>query len=207
MKNFKNKEVYLVSDYEMNFSELCEKVEEALKSGTTILQYRAKNKDTRELCDEAMILKEICEKYNCIFIINDRVDIALVVDADGVHLGQKDMKVKDARKILGENKIIGASTKNVEEAKIAVNEGADYLGVGALFETNTKKDADYVTAEMLGEIKKSVNIPIYGIGGITDSNLTKDIINNIDGVAVVSVILKSLDINATVTKLKSYFKR
>ena len=205
MKYFKSDMVYLVSDYEMEFSELRIKVEEALKTGIGILQYRAKNKDTRELCEEASILKELCDKYNATFIINDRVDVALAVDADGIHVGQKDMKVKDARRILGSTKIIGASVKNKEEALIAEIEGADYLGVGALFKTQTKSDADYVSIDDLKEIRKTTQLPLYGIGGIKEDNLTKDIIKNIDGVAVVSVILQSNNIEKTVKELGNYF--
>ena len=205
MKYFKNDMIYLVSDYEIEFNELCIRVEEAFKSGVGILQYRAKNKDTKKLCEEASILKEICDKYNATFIINDRVDVALVVDADGVHVGQKDMKVKDARRLLGSTKIIGASVKNKEESIIAETEGADYLGVGALFKTKTKLDADYVSLQNLIEIRNITQLPIYGIGGIKEDNLTKDITKNIDGVAVVSAILKSNNIEKTIKELEKFF--
>ncbi|MDO4534563.1 MAG: thiamine phosphate synthase [Clostridium perfringens] len=193
--------MYLVTDYKLDFPILIEKVKIALECGVKIIQYRAKEKSTRVMCKEAKILKRLCARYNAIFIINDRVDIALAIDAHGVHLGREDMKIRDARKILPKGKIIGGTAHNEEEAIEAINEGADYLGVGALYKTKSKDNTINLSINTLERIRKITNKPIYGIGGITAFNITRDIKKNIDGVAVISAILDSKNIEKEVKKI------
>lgn len=195
--NLKERKLYLVTDYNIEFPKLLEKIEEAVKCGVTIVQYRAKNSSTRIMCKEALAIKEICHKYNAIFIVNDRVDVALAVDADGVHLGQDDMEVYKAKELLPSGKIIGATVHNKEEAIEAVKQGADNLGVGAIYTTTTKDDAKPISVETLMEIRECTDIAIYGIGGITEKNITEELKKNINGVAIVSAILNSSDINKT----------
>lgn len=198
----KGKTLYLVTDYVIDFNELLEKVEMALIGGVDIVQYRSKGASTRVMCDEALKIKHLCNKYNALFIINDRVDVAQVVDADGVHVGQDDMKADLVRKILGDDKIIGVSARSLAEALQAMEDGADYIGVGALFTTQTKMDAKSVSIDTLKGIRKAIDIPIYGIGGISLDNITEKVKENIDGVAVVSAILNAEDIQATSRKFK-----
>lgn len=197
-----SKKLYLVTDHRIEFQELFKKVEESLKSGVSMVQYRSKNNSTKKMIEEANLLKVLCDKYKAVFLINDRVDVAQAVDADGVHLGQDDMEVSVARRILGPNKIIGITAHNKEEAINAEKNGANNLGVGALFSTSTKSDATAMSLETLREIRKSVSIPLYGIGGITTENLTAEILKNIDGIAVVSAILNCDNIKVTCDQFK-----
>lgn len=193
----RGKKLYLITDYTVEFDKLLENVEYALSSGVSILQYRNKDCSTKKMLYQAEKLKVLCNKYKVTFIINDRIDIALAVDADGVHLGRDDIPVKRARKLLGKDKIIGATAKTVEQAQKAQLDGADYLGVGALNSSPTKMDAIKISQTLLGEIKSSVSIPIYGIGGIKLKDLTEGILKFVDGVAVVSAILYAEDIKST----------
>ncbi|SHH47422.1 thiamine-phosphate diphosphorylase [Clostridium collagenovorans DSM 3089] len=197
-----SKKLYLVTDHRIEFQELLKKVEESLKSGVSMVQYRSKSNSTRKMIEEANLLKVLCDKYKAVFLINDRVDVAQAVDADGVHLGQDDMEVSVARRILGPNKIIGITAHNKEEAINAEKNGANNLGIGALFSTSTKSDATAMSLETLREIRKSVSIPLYGIGGITTENLTAEILKNIDGIAVVSAILNCDNIQVTCDQFK-----
>lgn len=199
MKNFNDKKVYLVTDYRLPFEELMEKVEKALKSGVKLIQYRDKNVDTKIMCDRALRLLNLCKKYDATFLVNDRVDVALAVDAHGVHLGQDDMDCAIARKLLGKNKIIGVSTKTLEESKKALEDGADYLGCGAIYSTSTK-DTSVISIEDLKEIKENIPLFIYGIGGINTSNITNEFKEVLDGVAVITAILNSNDIEKEVRK-------
>lgn len=175
-------------------------VEEMIKGGIKIVQYRAKTKDTREKVKEAREIRELCRKNGVIFIVNDNVDIALLVDADGVHIGQSDIDAVSARKLLGDNKIIGVSARNLQEAKIAKENGADYLGIGAMFSTSTKSDAKLVSFNTLEEIIKEVNLPFVLIGGITLDNVKKLKHFKPDGYALVSGILGTDDISKRVEK-------
>lgn len=191
MSNKDYKKLYLVTDYRIPFNELLEKTKEALIGGVSIVQYRVKNKKTKEMCKEAKALKKLCDEFGALFLVNDRIDVALAVKAHGIHIGQDDMDVSIAREIMPKDAIIGVTVHNKEEALKAIKEGADNLGVGALFSTNSKDDATLMTLETLREIKSVSNIPLYGIGGITPYNLNKDILENLDGVAVISALLNS----------------
>lgn len=199
--NLKEKKIYLITDYRLDFDMLIKKTKVALESGIRIIQYRAKEKSTRVMVEEAMVLKRICDDYNAVFIVNDRVDIALAVNAHGVHLGQDDMKVSIARKILGNEKIIGKTAHNEKEAIEAMEEGADYLGVGALYKSKSKDNTVNLAVKTLKKVRKITDKPIYGIGGITALNITGDIKKNIDGVAIISAILDSKNIEKEVKKI------
>lgn len=195
MKSFKRQ------NYRIPFDELLKKVEEALKAGVKLVQYRDKNVSSKLMCERGKKLFDLCKKYNSIFLVNDRVDIAMAIDADGVHIGQDDMDCKLARKLLGRDKIIGVSTKTLEESKKAVEDGADYLGCGAIYSTDTK-DTNILSINSLKEIKKNISIPIYGIGGINTENITNELKELLDGVAVVTAILNSHNINKTINEFK-----
>ncbi|MEG2354076.1 MAG: thiamine phosphate synthase [Clostridium sp.] len=199
----KDRKLYLVTDYRINFEELLKKVEKSLSSGVSMVQYRSKNTNTRIMEREARAFKELCHKYDAVFLVNDRIDIAQAVDAHGVHLGQDDMKIDIARKILGPNKIIGITVHNKYEAIEAEKHGANNLGVGALFSTTTKSDAAVMSIETLREIRQVVSIPLYGIGGITTENLRRDILENLNGIAVVSSILQAENIEGTCLEFKN----
>ncbi len=181
---------------------LYNQVEKALKGGITLLQLREKNLCKEEFLKEALQIKELCKRYSVPLIINDNVDIARTVDADGVHLGQKDMDIKTAREILGNKKIIGVSARTVEQAVKAENDGADYLGVGAVFGTGTKKDAMPLDHKTLKDICSAVTIPVVAIGGINRDNIPTLTDSGICGVAVVSGIFKQKDITAATEELK-----
>ena len=169
-------------------------IEDALRGGVTTLQLREKESAGKEFLDKAYKLRELTKKYNVMFIINDRVDIALLVDADGVHVGQSDISPIEVRRLIGQDKIVGVSTRTLEEAIEAKKNGADYLGVGAMFETNTKLDAKSVSIDTLKHIKKNIDLPIVAIGGLTLENIKKIEECNIDGYAIVSAILGAKDI-------------
>lgn len=195
--------LYAITDrHWLDGRELCEVCEEALKGGITMLQYRDKNKSFDELCMEAEKLHALCKAYNVPLIINDNVDVALAVDAEGVHLGQGDMSPIEARKLLGENKIIGVTARSVEQAIKAEKDGADYLGSGAVFGTSTKGDAVKMSLETLHNICSAVNIPVCAIGGITNDNITELYGTRISGVAVVSGIFAAKDITETTKEMK-----
>ena len=173
-------------------------VEKALKGGATFMQLREKDLDEESFYQEAIELKELCRRYQVPFVINDNVEIAKKMSADGVHVGQSDMAATDVRKILGEGKILGVSAQTVEQAVLAEQMGADYLGVGAVFPTGTKADAVEVDVETLKAICTAVNIPVIAIGGITAENLSELSGSGICGIAVVSAIFAAEDItNAT----------
>jgi len=173
---------------------LCEQVEAALKGGVTCVQLREKELSEKEFIEEAIAIRKICQFHQVPLIINDNVNVALHSGADGIHIGQTDMKIMDVRRILGENKIIGVSAHSVEEAIEAVRNGADYLGVGAVFTTSTKLDATALSYETLRDICHSVTIPVVAIGGIHKENILKLSGSGIDGVALVSAIFSARDI-------------
>lgn len=202
MKPVVDYSIYLVTDEAcLHGRPLLECVEEALAAGVTLVQYRAKAADGGVLYAEACKLKELCDKYNVPLIINDRLDIALAVGAAGVHLGQDDLPCAVARRLLGEDFIIGVSAHNPAEAEQAVSEGADYLGCGAVFGTATKHDVAKLGLENLRAIRKAVAVPMVGIGGITADNYAEVLATGANGAAIVSGILAQDDIGAVVKKL------
>lgn len=199
--------LYLVTDRDvLKGKDLCEAIEASIKGGVTLVQLREKDISSLDFYNLAVAVKKITDKHNVPLIINDRIDIALAVDAAGVHVGQSDIPTKVARKIIGEDKILGISAATLEEAKLAEAEGADYLGIGAVFPTDTKKDARSVSIELLEEIKKSLTVPVVGIGGISQNNaeLLKE--SKIDGIAVVSSILGKEDIEQAAKDMLMKFK-
>jgi len=177
-------------------------VEKALKGGTTFVQLREKELDEETFLEEARQLKELCRQYNVPFVINDNVDIALAMDADGVHVGQSDMEAGDVRAKLGPDKIIGVSAQTVEQALLAQERGADYLGVGAVFATGSKDDADDVSHETLQAICEAVDIPVVAIGGISKDNVGQLAGRGLAGIAVISAIFGQPDIEAAAADLK-----
>ena len=194
--------LYLVTDREMLVdTDIYTAVEEAIKGGVTLVQIREKNLSTLEFYNISSKIKIVTDKYNIPLIINDRIDIAMSIDAAGVHLGQSDMPATIARSIIGNNKIMGISTSTVEESQKAEREGADYIGVGAMFPTTTKDDADAVSIQCLKEIKDNISIPVVAIGGINEKNVELLKIANIDGIAVISDILAKKSIKAAAGKL------
>ena len=191
----KELKLYLVTDSDiLEGRDFYNCIEEALKGGVTILQLREKDASGKEFLERAIKLRELTKKYNVKFIINDRVDIAMLCNADGVHVGQSDIPANKVRELIGEDKIVGVSARTVEEAIKAKENGADYIGVGAMFTTTTKLDAKAVSIEELKEIKKVVDLPIVTIGGLSLNNIDKLKECDIDGYAVVSAILGASDI-------------
>lgn len=199
--------LYLVTDHRLDFQLLYSKVEEALKAGITRLQYRNKYADTGILYRESLALKDLCNHYQVPLIINDRVDIALVIDAHGVHLGQKDLPLTCARQLLGPDKIIGVSVHNQKEAFLAQRDGADYLSLGALFHTSSKANTRPMSLLLVEEIGESCHLPLYGIGGITPDRLTDQHIHLLDGVAVITALLHTDQVTATVEAFKTLNER
>ena len=172
-----------------------------LENGATFLQIREKDLDEGTFEQEAEALKKLCAQYHIPFVVNDSVEIALDIDADGVHVGQSDIKGRDIRSMIGNEKILGISAGTVEEAIAAEKAGADYIGVGAVFGTSTKKNARNLTVEKLKEISESVSIPIVAIGGIGVSNIMELVESGVDGVAVVSAIFAAENPGEATAKL------
>lgn len=203
MRNF-DTTLYFITD-STGFSEedFLRRTEEALKGGASLLQLREKDKTTREYISLAEKVHTLTKKYNVPLIIDDRVDVALAMGAEGVHLGQSDMPINTARKILGDDFIIGATTKTVPQALEAYQQGADYLGVGAIFPTTTKVKTVITSTETLGNICSAVPIPVNAIGGLNKDNI--DILKGIPiaGICVVSAIMKADDPKQATTELKA----
>jgi len=195
--------LYAVTDrHWLNGRTLYEVVKESLDGGATFIQLREKSLDEETFLEEAKQLAQLCRKYNVPFVINDNVDIAVKMNADGVHVGQSDMEAGDVRTKLGPDKIIGVSAGTVEEAVLAEKNGADYLGVGAVFPTGSKDDAIDVPFDTLKAICEAVSIPVIAIGGITRDNVTKLSGSGICGIAVISAIYAQKDIVAATKELK-----
>ena len=191
--------IYLVTDDGcLQGRALLDCVSEVLEGGVTLVQYRAKTASSAEMYAEALQLKALCDSFNVPLIINDRLDIAMAVGAAGVHLGQDDLPCAAARRILGEDYIIGVSAHNPAEAKAALQSGADYLGCGAVFGTATKADVKKLGTEGLEAICKAKGLPVVGIGGVTADNYREVRAAGADGAAIVSGILAQPDIRATV---------
>lgn len=200
--------LYAVTDRTwLNGETLYEQVEEAIKGGVTFVQLREKSLDEKSFLKEALEIQILCKKYNIPFVINDNVEIARKINADGVHVGQSDMKAENVRAILGNDKILGVSAQTVEQALYAQKEGADYIGVGAVFPTGSKLDADNVSLDTLKEICSAVNIPVVAIGGIGIENVSKLKNSGISGIAVISAIFASDDIELATKNLKGETKK
>jgi thiamine-phosphate pyrophosphorylase len=170
----------------LSYEEMTLKV---LKAGARWVQYRDKRRSRRKIYEESIRLRKITEEFNAVFIVNDYADIALAVNADGVHLGQDDLSIREARKMMGKDKIIGISTHNLEQAIEAEKEGADYIGFGPVFHTVTKDAGTPKGTEMLQKIKRQVHIPVVAIGGINIENIRLVLDTGVDAVAVASAIL------------------
>lgn len=181
---------------------LTDKVREAIRGGATFIQLREKNLSEDLMRKEAIEIKEICREYDVPFVINDDVMLAKELDADGVHVGQDDMKAEKVREILGPDKILGVSAQTVEEALLAQSMGADYLGVGAVFKTGSKDDARDVSHDTLQEIANAVDIPVIAIGGITKNNVLELKGRGIAGISVISAIFAQPDIEAAASELR-----
>ena len=195
--------LYAVTDRTwLNGRTLYEQVEEALQGGATFIQLREKNLDQEHFMEEAVELKKLCKQYHVPFVINDDVEIAARIDSDGVHVGQSDMEAGDVRAKLGPDKILGVSAQTVEQAILAEKRGADYLGVGAVFSTGSKADADDVSHETLKAICEAVSIPVIAIGGISVNNVSQLKGTGICGIAVISAIFAQKDITAATKELK-----
>lgn len=208
MKPDMNYTLYLCTDRRlMTTDTLEEAVELAIQGGVTVVQLREKDCTSRQFYEEAEKVKAITDAYEIPLLINDRLDIALAVGADGVHLGQTDIPVWAARDILGADKIVGATANTLEKAEEAWKSGADYLGVGDVFGTSTKADTIHVTLEELAAIKKRVEIPVVAIGGINAENISLLKGTGVDGAAVISAILAKRDITAAAETLISNFLR
>ncbi|WP_053956413.1 thiamine phosphate synthase [Inediibacterium massiliense] len=200
--------LYLVTDRNlMSTQKLETAVEQAILGGCTLVQLREKDCSSLEFFETAVKIKKITDCYGIPLIINDRIDIALAVDADGVHIGQSDIPAKIARKLIGNDKVMGISASTLEEAIEAQKNGADYLGIGAMFTTGTKTDAKFTPMEELMRIRKSISLPIVAIGGINKTTITAFRGTGIDGVAVVSAIISQSNIKSVTQELKDLFTK
>jgi thiamine-phosphate pyrophosphorylase len=198
--------LYLVTDRELMLQTTIEKsVEQSVRGGCTLVQLREKNVSSREFYETAVKVREVTARMGVPFIINDRVDIALAVDADGVHVGQEDLPVEEVRRMVGPDRIIGVSVSNITEALSADGAGADYLGVGAMFATGTKTDARITSMQELSDIRKVVALPIVVIGGINRETIPLFHGIGIDGLAVVSAIVAQEDAAGAARELKRLF--
>lgn len=186
--------LYLVTDkINKTDDEFLEIIEEAIKGGTTVVQIREKEGETLDFYNLALKVKEITSKYNVPLIVNDRIDVALAIKSEGVHIGQTDMPADVARSLIGDEMILGVSASTVKEARKAEKDGADYIGTGAVFPTATKDDAPSITKDDLKEVTGSINIPTVAIGGITLENASELAGTGISGISVVSAIMNSED--------------
>lgn len=203
MKSNNYLELYAVTDrHWLGNQTLLEQVQEALDGGATCIQLREKQLDDKTFLQEAIEIQKLCKQYQVPFIVNDNVEIAKDMHADGIHVGQSDMEALDVRKALGNDVILGVSAQTVEQAKKAEAHGADYLGVGAVFPTGSKDDADDVSHETLKAICEAVSIPVIAIGGITQDNVKELAGSGIVGIAVISAIFAQKDITQATKDLK-----
>ena len=186
---------------------LSEQVEEALRGGATFVQLREKDIDDAMFLAEATEVQALCRQYQVPFVINDNVKLACEIGADGVHVGQRDMEAGNVRALIGENKILGVSVQTVEQALLAERRGADYLGVGAVFQTSSKADADNVSFDTLKDVCKAVRIPVVAIGGIGRNNVSELRGSGIRGVAVISAIFGADDIENATAELRTLTER
>lgn len=206
MKNVKDESlaVYAVTDRNwLGEDTLTHQVELAIEGGASFIQLREKNLDEQHFLKEAVEIQELCKKHHIPFVVNDNVAIALQMNADGVHVGQSDMEAGKVREKLGPDMILGVSAQTVEQAILAEKNGADYIGVGAVFSTESKADATNVSIDLLKEICKSVAIPVVAIGGISQRNICELRGTGVAGVAVISAIFGQPDIKAATEKLST----
>ncbi len=212
MDNLINRKIdytlYLVTDRNlMSTNNLETAVENAINGGVTMVQIREKSASSLEFYEQAIRIKKLTGRYSIPLVVNDRIDIALAIGADGIHIGQNDIPASVARKIIGKNMLLGVSASSVKEALQAQNDGADYLGIGAMFSTGTKTDAKTVSMEELQRIRKAVSIPIVAIGGISKKNAAYFRDMGVDGLAVVSAVIAQPDIKAATEELKFLFRK
>lgn len=195
--------LYAVTDrHWLNGASLYEQVEQAIEGGASFVQLREKELGQEAFLQEAIEIQKLCRNYHVPFVINDNVEIARSIDADGVHVGQSDMEAGNVRALIGENKILGVSAQTVEQAVLAEKRGADYLGVGAVFHTGSKADASEVSFETLKAICEAVKIPVIAIGGISRDNVLSLGGNGICGIAVISAIFAQKDIRGATSELR-----
>ncbi|MBD3110060.1 thiamine phosphate synthase [Bacillus sp. AGMB 02131] len=200
--------VYAVTDRKwLNGQTVARQVEEAIIGGATFIQLREKQLHYDDFLTEAIQVKKVTDCYNIPFVINDQVDIAIACDADGVHIGQDDLPVHSVRSLIGPYKILGVSAQTVEQAMAAEQAGADYLGVGAMFPTSTKQDAERVSFETLKQICEAVSIPVVAIGGITEQNVSLLSGSGIAGVAVISALFAQNDIKEAAKRFTKLSKQ
>lgn len=195
--------LYAVTDrHWLNGASLYEQVEQAIEGGASFVQLREKELGQEAFLQEAIEIQKLCRKYRVPFVINDNVEIARSIDADGVHVGQSDMEAGDVRALIGKDKILGVSAQTVEQAVLAEKRGADYLGVGAVFHTGSKADASEVSFETLKAICEAVKIPVIAIGGISRDNVLSLGGSGICGIAVISAIFAQKDIRGATSELR-----
>lgn len=200
--------LYLVTDQQLMSTENLETaVEKAIEGGVTMVQLREKSSSARRFYEQAIRIRKITERYKVPLIVNDRIDIALAIGANGIHIGQSDIPALVARKIIGKDMLLGVSVSTVREALQAKQDGADYLGVGAMFPTGTKEDAQAVSMEELRNIRQSVPLPIVAIGGINKKNIAAFQGIGVDGLAVVSAIISQPDIKSAAEELKNLLRK
>ena len=197
--------LYLVTDKSDDVERFLKTIEESIQGGVSVVQIREKTADTLDFYNLALKVKEITTKYNVPLIINDRVDVALAIDADGVHVGQSDMPCDVTRKLVGDDKIVGVSAATIEEAQKAERDGADYIGTGAVFPTATKDDAPSITKKELKEVVDSINLPVVAFGGINLDNASELTDTGIAGLSVVSAIMSSDNPKESSKKLLNIF--
>lgn len=191
--SLQDKNIYLITSHD-NFNsddEFLDKIASILNAGVKIVQYREKNKPASEIIKIGKSIRQLCSIYNALFIVNDRVDIAKILDADGVHLGQDDITISDAKKILGDDKIIGISTHKPDDAIKAQNEGADYIGVGPVFKTPTKPNTTPVGIEYVKWVKENINIPFFAIGSINEDNFSEVVSAGATKIAVIRALMNN----------------
>ncbi len=194
--------LYVVTDRSwLGEHKLEEQVEETIKAGATFVQLREKELDYDSFVEEGIKIKRVTDRYQIPFVINDNIEVALAIDADGIHVGQSDMNAKDVRSLIGPDKILGVSAQTVEQALLAERQGADYIGVGAVFSTSTKNDADDVSFDTLKSICEAVSIPVVAIGGINEHNILQLKGTKVDGVAVISAIFAKPDLGKATMEL------
>lgn len=199
--------LYLCTDRAlMSSATLAQNVRSAIEGGVSVVQLREKDCSSRTFYDLALSVKAVTDAYHVPLIINDRVDIALAVGADGVHIGQSDLPLTAVRALVGDRMLIGVSASNVQQAVQAERQGADYLGVGAMFATQTKADATAVSIDELKRIRQAVQLPIVAIGGINQQTLPRLYGTGIDGVAVVSAIVAQADVRAAASALRALWR-